>query len=77
VADIPYLFNTPEHLDPNRAGMKETAHAVSGTGVRLWQDAIAAYGSQMSMLFPSVEAMRTKIAEYSAQNGGLRIWTKN
>jgi LmbE family N-acetylglucosaminyl deacetylase len=77
VADIPYLFNTPEHLDPNRAGMKETVHQVSETGVRLWQDAIAAYGSQMSMLFPSVDAMRTQIAEYSAQNGGVRIWTKS
>ena len=77
VADIPYLFNYPADLDPNRAGMKETAHAVSETGVRLWQDAIAAYGSQMSMLFPSLEAMRQQMAEYAAQNGGVRIWTKS
>jgi len=76
VADIPYLFNTPEHLDPNRAGFKETAHAVSETGIRLWQDAILAYSSQMSMLFKSPEAMREQIAEYAKQNNGLRIWTK-
>lgn len=75
VADIPYLFNYPEDLDPNRAGMKETAHAVSETGIRLWQDAILAYGSQMSMLFKSPEAMRDQIAEYSVQNDGLRLWT--
>ncbi len=77
VADIPYLFNYPEDLDPNRAGMKETAHAVSEAGVQLWQDAIAAYSSQMTMLFPSLEAMRAQISEYSAQNSGVRIWTKN
>jgi LmbE family N-acetylglucosaminyl deacetylase len=77
VADIPYLFNTPEHLDPNRAGMKETAYAVSETGVRLWQEAILAYSSQMSMLFESPEAMKSKMAEYSAQNNGVRFWTIN
>jgi LmbE family N-acetylglucosaminyl deacetylase len=75
VADIPYLFNTPEHLDPNRAGMKETVYPVSETGVRLWQEAILAYGSQMSTLFKSTEAMRDQIAEYSSQNGGVRFWT--
>ncbi|MFN8410944.1 MAG: PIG-L family deacetylase [Anaerolineales bacterium] len=76
VADIPYLFNYPQHLDPNRTGMKETAHAVSEAGVTHWQDAIEAYTSQMSMLFPSPEAMRTQIAEYSAQNSGVRLWTR-
>jgi LmbE family N-acetylglucosaminyl deacetylase len=76
VADIPYLFNHPEDLDPNRAGMKETAHAVSETGVKLWQDAIEAYSSQMSMLFKSPQAMRSQISEYSNQNGGVRLWTR-
>jgi LmbE family N-acetylglucosaminyl deacetylase len=75
VADIPYLFNHPEDLDPNRAGMKETAHAVSETGVKLWQDAIEAYSSQMSMLFKSPQAMRSQISEYANQNGGVRLWT--
>lgn len=75
VADIPYLFNFPEHLDPNRAGMKETAYPVSEAGLTLWQDAIEAYSSQMSMLFPSPEAMRSQISDYSAQNSGIRLWT--
>lgn len=76
VADIPYLVNHPEHLDPNRAGLKETVHAVSETGVRLWQAAVLAYSSQMSMLFKTPEATRQKIAEYARENNGLRIWTK-
>jgi LmbE family N-acetylglucosaminyl deacetylase len=77
VADIPYLFNYPDDLDPNRAGMKETVHAVSEAGVQLWQDAVAAYSSQMTMLFPSLDAMRQQISDYAAQNYGLRIWTKD
>lgn len=76
VADILYLFNFPEHLDPNRAGMKETAHAVGEAGLRSWQDAVEAYSSQISMLFTSPEAMRSQIYEYSTQNSGLRLWTR-
>jgi hypothetical protein len=56
--------------------MKETAHAVSEAGVQRWQEAIAAYSSQMTMLFPSLDAMRQQISDYAAQNSGLRIWTK-
>lgn len=77
VADIPYLFNYPDDLDPNRAGMKENAHAVSEAGVQRWQEAVEAYSSQMTMLFPSLDAMRQQISDYAAQNSGLRIWTKS
>lgn len=76
MADIPYLFNHPDHLDPNRAGFTETLYPVSEAGVRLWQEAVLAYFSQMSMLFKTPEATREKIAQYAQANHGLRMWTK-
>lgn len=72
--DIPYLFNYPDELIPKTDGMKETVHAVSETGLGLWQDAIAAYTSQIGMLFNTPEAMREKIHEYWAERNGIRFW---
>ena len=74
-ADIPYLFNFPEELTPKTAGMKETFHTVSEAGLGLWQDAIAAYASQIGGLFESPDAMRAKIRQYWVENGGLRLWS--
>ncbi len=71
--DIPYLFNHPEELAPKTAGLKETVHTVSEAGLSLWQDAIAAYTSQMGMLFESPEDMRAKIRQYWAGNSGIRL----
>jgi LmbE family N-acetylglucosaminyl deacetylase len=75
-ADIPYLFNTPEHLPPHTAGMKETAALVSEASLTVWQEAIAAYASQISSLFQNPEDMREKIRHYWAENGeSIRFWT--
>jgi LmbE family N-acetylglucosaminyl deacetylase len=60
VADIPYLFDTPEQLLPHTAGMKETVERVSEAGLAVWQEAVGAYASQISSLFESPEAMRQK-----------------
>lgn len=73
--DIPYLFNFPDELVPKTAGMKETVQPVSEAGLASWQDAVAAYTSQMSMLFESPEAMRTRIREYWSEITGIRLWS--
>jgi len=73
--DIPYLFDFPDELAPKTAGMKETLYSVSETGLSLWQDAIAAYTSQIEMLFEGEEAMREKIKQYWAENSGIRLWS--
>ena len=74
VADIPYLFKTPEQLLPHTAGMKEEASRVSEAGLTAWQEAVAAYESQISSLFESVDEMREHIRSYSEKNGGIRFW---
>ncbi|MCQ3936055.1 MAG: hypothetical protein DPW18_03290 [Chloroflexi bacterium] len=75
VADIPYLFNAPEHLPPHTAGMKEKIQMVSEAGLRSWVEAVAQYESQLSSLFPSLEQMREQIRQYYSENNGIRFWT--
>ena len=73
--DIPYLFKTPEELAPNTAGMKANAYTVSEAGLRSWQEAIAAYESQISSLFESPDHMRSQIRQYWSENNGIPLWS--
>ncbi len=76
VADIPYLFKTPEHLDEHKVGMKEKTQMVSEAGIRSWSEAVLAYESQISMLFKSPEAARNQIEEYCQANEGIKFWSR-
>jgi LmbE family N-acetylglucosaminyl deacetylase len=73
-ADVPYLFKTPGELAPLTAGMKEKAQTVGEAGLRSWQEAVAAYESQISSLFESGEGMREQIRQYWSEIGGIRLW---
>lgn len=73
--DIPYLFKAPEELDPNTAGMKANVYVVGEAGLRVWQEAVAAYESQISSLFDSSDHMRSQIQQYWLENGGIRLWS--
>jgi len=73
--DIPYLFNHPAELVPKTAGMKPKTHRITDSGVRVWQDAVAAYESQLSGLFDNPEAMRTQIQQYWSEYIGIRLWS--
>lgn len=76
-ADIPYLFKAPEELSPHTAGMKENAYAVGEAGLKSWQEAIAAYASQISSLFDSPDHMRAQIRQYWSENGGIHLWSSD
>jgi LmbE family N-acetylglucosaminyl deacetylase len=73
-ADIPYLFKFPEQLEPQIAGMREELRPVSAPGLARWTEAVAAYRSQISMLFDSPENMRQAVGDYCAGQGGIRLW---
>ena len=75
VADIPYLFKTPEHLPPHTVGMKEEVRTVSEAGLRSWVEAVAQYESQLSSLFENPEQMREQIRQYCSENSGIRFWS--
>lgn len=73
-ADIPYLFNTPEHLKPDTAGMKKKVERVSAAGFRSWKEAVLAYESQIPMLFKNQQTMRKLINQYTSEFGGMPVW---
>jgi len=73
-ADIPYLLNQPEELEPLVKGMQVETRLVSSAGLTAWVDGIAAYASQVPMLFETNELMKEKIEEYGRP--GLRLWRR-
>jgi LmbE family N-acetylglucosaminyl deacetylase len=73
-ADIPYLFRKPETLAPATDGMKSTLHPVSEKGLTIWQHGIAAYKSQMTMLFEGEEQMRGALRQEWESRSGICLW---
>jgi len=73
--DIPYLFKYPDELAPKSAGMQEKVYRISEAGLRSWQDASAAYASQLSTLFESEQDLRDKLQSYWAEKRGIRLWS--
>jgi LmbE family N-acetylglucosaminyl deacetylase len=74
--DVPYIFIRPEELLPKSAGMKESIHAVSETGLSAWKEAALAYKSQIPLLgeaFDTPEKAQASIQAYWAQVAGLRL----
>jgi hypothetical protein len=72
--DIPYLFNYPDELVQKSAGMTEKLYRVSKAGLRSWQDASAAYASQLSTLLEPGQDLRDELQSYWAEQGGIRLW---
>ena len=75
--DIPYLFYKPHELELKAAGMKESVHLVTETGLRCWQEAILEYKSQLPVLgdsFNTVEKAREAIRSYWAERKGIPLW---
>jgi LmbE family N-acetylglucosaminyl deacetylase len=75
-ADIPYLINQPGMLVPLTEGMKEALYPISKKGLAIWQSGIAAYATQILMLFESGDKMQEAIRLYWENNHGIRLWRK-
>jgi len=75
-ADIPYLLDHPEAFAPATLGLMDELLPVTEEGLSAWLDGIAAYKSQMKMLFESEEKMRGAIRKYWADRRGVRLWRK-
>ena len=73
-ADIPYLFNHPELLGATTEDLKDTLHPISEKGLEVWQSGIAAYASQILMLFETGEKMQEAIRLYWEDQRGIRLW---
>ena len=71
-ADVPYVLDHPEALGPLTNGGQAEVREVSSEGLDAWITGIAAYASQISVLFESLEKMRERMDVYARQ--GVRLW---
>lgn len=74
--DIPYMFYKPEEFAPKSAGMKESTHFITETGLRSWQEAILEYKSQLVLLGEALatpENARESIRSYWSEWKGIRL----
>jgi LmbE family N-acetylglucosaminyl deacetylase len=75
--DMPYVLYHPEEGQAKTAGMKESVHAVTETGLSRWKEAALAYESQISTLrerFDTPARVRDSIQSYAAQQGGIPLF---
>lgn len=73
-ADIPYLLDHPEALEPATKDQQADLFPVSEAGLSAWLDGIAAYKSQMEILFETEEKMREAVRIFWADRCGVRLW---
>jgi LmbE family N-acetylglucosaminyl deacetylase len=73
-ADVPYLLDNPSALETFTSDMQAEVRPVSEAGLRAWQEGIAAYASQIGMLFENPEKMQEMIQSYWQSSAGIRLW---
>lgn len=73
-ADIPYLLNDPETLDPAIATLQTELFDISEQGLRAWLDGVAAYKSQVSFLYKGEGTLEDAIRSYWESRHGVRLW---
>jgi LmbE family N-acetylglucosaminyl deacetylase len=75
--DVPYIFYKREELGPKSAGMKETMHSITETGLTRWKEAALAYKSQIVVLgdaFNTPEKAQESIQSYWSEQKGIGLY---
>jgi len=76
-ADYPYASHYDDLLKEIQSKWEqEKVTPVSSRGLEAWQNAVAAYRSQLSTFWQSEEQMRMAIEGYLREMGGIRLWCK-
>ncbi len=73
-ADMPYLVNHPDDLEPATRGMQSSLQQVSDDNFGHWVRGIKCYASQVDSVFGSHEAMPQVMQEYWCKEQGIRFW---
>ncbi len=77
--DMPYVLYSPEELGQKSAGMRESVHPITETGLERWKEAALAYTSQiigLGELFNTPEVVRASLQTYWAERGGIHLLQK-
>ena len=73
-ADIPYLLNNPEELEPLTAGLDRAVQPVPESALVPWEKAIRAYESQLSTVFQDPAGIGELVRKYWESSQGLCLW---
>jgi len=77
--DVPYIFYKPEELEPKSAGMKESVHSITETGLHRWKEAALEYKSQFVGLgeaFDTPEKVQASLQVFWAERIGIRLLSR-
>lgn len=74
-ADVPYVLNHPNELQPAITGFAETLEPVSEAAFRCWVSAIECYASQVDSVFGSHEVMHALMQTHWSDYRGVRLWS--
>ncbi len=77
-ADYPYAVDDPlDHSDlraQTASYRPALVQGISSQALAAWQEAVAAYDSQISSFWGSLDEMRARIAAYHQEGGGSILW---
>ncbi len=73
-ADMPYVLNHPDELQPSTAGLTGSLEPVSEEDLQCWISGIECYASQVDSVFGSHEEMRSRMHAYWSEHRGVRFW---
>jgi len=73
-ADYPYTIEPDEDIHEDDRGIQQEVYPVSETGLKVWQQAVAAHSSQISTFWSSSTEMREAIRAYWEPIKGVRLW---
>ena len=73
-ADIPYLLNDNKRLPSATKDLLKKLFPITRKGLGYWQEGIAVYRSQTSMLFEDGDKMKAAISLYWKDQRGIRLW---
>ncbi len=74
--DIPYYLSRQDEFDPRSAGMQESIHFVTDSGLQAWQDAVLEYKSQLPWFGEQMytpDLAREALQTYRDRWGGIPI----
>lgn len=69
--DIPYILDNPSAAHPVLLDMQADVFSISNEGMKAWQKAAAAYGSQIPMEFENIRKMKKSILSYGREGVSL------
>lgn len=76
-ADYPYILKEHGGLERlQQQGWEARLFPVSPQGLQAWQDAVAAYRSQISSFWAGEGEMRAAMQAYCEEMNGVRLWRK-